>query len=227
MRDLMTETLLRLLKRDYQLALPNIVLMKSEADIIFTENDLICAVFVRPKASDAISTISLCAEYQAVANKTFIALPENEAKKADSEIKILNDLDIGVISFSKNNYAFVSNPESRNHDDRTQITAIRKLKMLSAIMDAADVYKALGHPMRLQIYLDVRSNGTAKLKDVADECGGCYPLIMKHISILEEANLIDHEKRGKETTLKLKSVPVTFNEITQGKTAKTQINEDN
>ena len=68
--------------------------------------------------------------------------------------------------------------------------------MMGNIRKAAEVYKALASPVRLQIYLTVSERGEVGLKDMVSECGESYPLTIKHIKILEEVGLIESRKEG-------------------------------
>ena len=207
------DTLKNLLERDFALVLSEVSVLKKNVDIICSEGKILTAIVVKhnlQEIPEAIGTSSYCRQGF---HRTYIALPENVALTLTHEKKILQELGIGLISFSNETYAVILESKNFRPDKETLNAVSEKMRQIREIRDAADIYKALGHPTRLEIYLAVSKTGESKLKEIAESCGGCYPLIMKHVSILEQANLIVHEKKGHETTLKLKSAPLAINDI--------------
>lgn len=207
------DTLQKLLKKDFALVLSHIFILKEEVDLICSDNTALNAIEVKSKLSEIPQAIGTCSYYKQGVHKTYIALPEKEIKNITNEKRILKEMGIGLISFSKKDYAILLESKESNPEKSVLKSVLGNLRLTKEIREAAHAYKALAHPTRLRIYLAVCRSGAAKLKDIAEEHGGCYPLLMKHIKILEESNLIESEHFKKETTLKLKSHPVTVKDI--------------
>ena len=85
---------------------------------------------------------------------------------------------IGLISFSKNSYDILLESKKTSPDTQVLESILRRMHLMKKVKKTADAYKALSHPTRLHIYLTVYSNGAAKLKDLVEDSGGCYPLLM-------------------------------------------------
>lgn len=209
----LADTLQNLLKRDFALVQIEVPILKKEVDIICSDGRVLSAIVVRSHLQEIPEAIGVSSYFRQGFHKTYVALPEKEALQITYEKKILTELGIGLISFSAEKYAVILESKKGNPDKEALKAVSGKLRLMVEIRSAADIYKALGHPTRLEIYLAVCATGAAKLKDVAESAGGCYPLVMKHIKVLEEAGLIESEKSGKETTLKLKSRPVDLKDI--------------
>ncbi len=209
----LTDTLQNLLKSDFSLVQTEVPVLKKEVDIICSDGKILSSIVVRSLLQEIPEAIGICSYFRQGFHRTYVALPEKEALLMTYEKKILTELGIGLISFSLEKYAVILESKNFKPDKETLKAVYEKLRLMSEIRSAADIYKALGHPTRLEIYLAVCNTGSAKLKDIAESCGGCYPLVMKHVKVLEDADLIESEKRGKETTLKLKSRPVDLKDI--------------
>jgi len=202
-----------LLERDFALVMPQVPILKKEANLVCSDNRLLTVIEVRSGISEIPESIGACSHFSQSVHKTYIALPKQQIQSVTNEKKILKEMGIGLISFSKNSYDIVLESKKTNPDRQVLEPILHRMHLMKKVKKTADAYKALSHPTRLHIYLTVYSNGAAKLKDLVEYSGGCYPLLMKHIKILEESNLIESEKSTKETTLKLKSYPVNIGEI--------------
>ena len=73
-------------------------------------------------------------------------------------------------------------------------------------MDA--VFKALADPMRRQLLDDLRERGGRTLGDLCAGRGMSRQAVTKHLAILEAANLVVSEKRGREKLHHLNPVPI-------------------
>ena len=193
--------------------MPQVPVLKKEANLVCSDNRLLTVIEVKSRISEIPESIGACSHFRRGAHKTYIALPRQEIPSLTNERKILKEMGIGLISFSKNSYDIVLESKKGSPDTQVLASILNRMHLMKKVKKTADSYKALSHPTRLHIYLTVYSNGATKLKDLAEYCGGCYPLLMKHIKVLEESNLIESEKSTKETTLKLKSYPVNVGEI--------------
>lgn len=219
----LTDTLQNLLKSDFALVQIEVPVLQKEVDIICSDGKILSAIVVRSHLQEIPEAIGISSYFRQGFHKTYVALPEKEALQITYEKKILTELGIGLISFSAEKYAVILESKNFRPDKEILKTVFEKLHQMSEIRAAAEIYKALGHPTRLEIYLAICKTGESKLKEMVESCGGCYPLVMKHISILEQADLIIHEKKGKETTLKLKSAPMAISDILRRKTSRSTI----
>lgn len=201
------------MKRDYDLILSGVTVQKKEVSIMFSDGKTVNAVNVIPIFSQIPEAIGSCSSYMHAVHKIYIALPDKEMKKISYERKVLKEMGIGLISFSPKNYSFIMESRQNNPETHVLNTILKRLHQMEKIRTASDTYKALSHPTRLQIYLLISKRGTAQLKEITEELGGCYPLIIKHIKVLEESGLIESDKSRKETTLNLKSYPLDLKEM--------------
>ena len=208
--DNLIDLLKGLLKKDFNQVLSEVPVLDKEADLIFFEKGHLNAIVVKSKISEIPDAVGPCSYFRQSLHKTYLALPEKELQKITNEKIILKEMGIGLISFSRHGYDIVLEPKESKPDAALLETIKSSLNNITKIKDAAEIYKALSHPTRLTVYLTVCRGGSVKLKDIAKKCCDCYPLLMKHIKILEESNLIESQRSGKETTLKLKSSPVNI-----------------
>ncbi len=203
----------KLLERDFALVMPRVPILKKEACFVCSDNQLLTVIDVKSGISEIPESIGTCSHFRQAAHKTYIALPKQQIQSVTNEKKILKEMGIGLISFSKNSYDVLLESKKTSPDAQVLESILHRMHLMKKVRKTAETYKALSHPTRLQIYLTLCRDGAAKLKDLVEDSGGCYPLLMKHIKILEESNLIESEKSTKETTLKLKSYPVNIGEI--------------
>ncbi|HLK23172.1 MAG TPA: metalloregulator ArsR/SmtB family transcription factor [Caulobacteraceae bacterium] len=73
-------------------------------------------------------------------------------------------------------------------------------------MDA--VFKALADPLRRQLLDDLRLRGGQTLNALCEGRGMTRQAVTKHLAILQAANLIATEKRGREKLHYLNAVPI-------------------
>lgn len=64
-----------------------------------------------------------------------------------------------------------------------------------AALDA--VVAALAHPARRQILLTIHFRGAATAGEIAGRFAHKWPTTTRHLRVLEEAGLVQHEKRGR------------------------------
>ncbi len=62
---------------------------------------------------------------------------------------------------------------------------------------AAKVFKAMAHPLRLQI-VDELGKGERCVQDLVDLSGVSFPTVSKHLAQLKEAGVIVDERRGQQ-----------------------------
>lgn len=67
---------------------------------------------------------------------------------------------------------------------------------------AASLYRALSHPLRLEILLQL-DEGPACVHDLVDRTGASQPLISQHLRVLRHEDLVAGRKSGKETVYQL------------------------
>jgi DNA-binding transcriptional ArsR family regulator len=87
-------------------------------------------------------------------------------------------------------------PRARRNDDlrsRAALTedATEKLAALDAVV------AALAHPARRQILLTIHLRGAATAGEIAGRFAHKWPTTTRHLRVLEDARLIQHEKRGR------------------------------
>jgi DNA-binding transcriptional ArsR family regulator len=73
-------------------------------------------------------------------------------------------------------------------------------------MDA--VFKALADPLRRQLLDDLQARNGRTLNDLCEGRGMSRQAVTKHLAILEAANLVVTEKRGREKLHYLNPVPI-------------------
>ncbi len=61
--------------------------------------------------------------------------------------------------------------------------------------DQAEVFRALAHPVRLQI-LNILAHGPARVCDLVLQTGRRQANISQHMTVLRQAGLVDSEKDG-------------------------------
>jgi len=72
----------------------------------------------------------------------------------------------------------------------------------TAIQDAAEVFKALGHPARLRMVREL-SDGEKCVCDLVAAAGLGWSTVSRHLSILRAAGVVMDEKRGKQVIYQL------------------------
>ena len=73
-------------------------------------------------------------------------------------------------------------------------------------MDA--VFKALADPLRRQLLDDLRQRNGQTLNELCEGRGMTRQAVTKHLAILEAANLVVTERRGREKLHHLNPVPI-------------------
>lgn len=69
------------------------------------------------------------------------------------------------------------------------------------------VFHALADPTRRKI-LEQLTDGTSKVADLAEPHAMSAPAISKHLRVLEDAGLIEREKRGREHLIQADPAPL-------------------
>jgi len=67
----------------------------------------------------------------------------------------------------------------------------------------AAVFKALGHPARLQVVTEL-ADGERCVNDLVDLTGLGWSTVSRHLSVLKAVGVIDDEKRGLQVFYRLK-----------------------
>jgi DNA-binding transcriptional ArsR family regulator len=75
-------------------------------------------------------------------------------------------------------------------------------------MSMDDVFKALADPMRRRLLDDLRAQNGQTLGALCEGRGMSRQAVTKHLAILEAANLVVSEKRGREKLHYLNPVPI-------------------
>jgi DNA-binding transcriptional ArsR family regulator len=75
-------------------------------------------------------------------------------------------------------------------------------------MSMDDVFKALADPMRRRLLDDLRAHNGQTLGALCEGRGMTRQAVTKHLAILEAANLVVTEKRGREKLHYLNPVPI-------------------
>ncbi|MBI5688986.1 MAG: helix-turn-helix transcriptional regulator [Verrucomicrobia bacterium] len=68
---------------------------------------------------------------------------------------------------------------------------------------AADVFKALGHPARLQVVTEL-ANGERCVCDLVELTGLGWSTVSRHLSVLKAAGVVTDEKRGLQVFYRLR-----------------------
>jgi DNA-binding transcriptional ArsR family regulator len=74
---------------------------------------------------------------------------------------------------------------------RADLTPAEKLAALDAVV------AALAHPARRQILLTVHFRGAASAGEIAGRFAHKWPTTTRHLRVLEDAGLLQHEKQGR------------------------------
>ena len=80
----------------------------------------------------------------------------------------------------------------------------KKTFFLQDINQIADIYKALGHPARLQIILVLLDKKRATCGEIVAELPLAQSTISKHLLELKKANILSERFEGKKTIFSLK-----------------------
>ena len=212
MSDNGLSSLRKLLEKKYSIVLTQVPVLNRKIDLLCFDDDEFIAIEVKSYISEIPMAIGQCSFYKRGVHKTYIALRKEIAEKLDYEKEILKDSGIGLISFSDNKFKILLEPKKSKPNEQVLEEMLERIKNKKTISNFTDNYKALANTLRLQIYLIISEKDVVGLKELIERFGESYPLTIKHIKILESAGLIESEKKGKETFLKLKSYPLEINE---------------
>ena len=87
-------------------------------------------------------------------------------------------------------------PRARGNDDlRSRAALTEDAGEKLAALDA--VVAALAHPARRQILLTIHFRGAATAGEIAGRFAHKWPTTTRHLRVLEDAGLVQHEKRGR------------------------------
>lgn len=75
-------------------------------------------------------------------------------------------------------------------------------------MSVDAVFKALADPLRRQLLDDLRERGGRTLGELCEGRGMTRQAVTKHLAILQAANLVATERRGREKLHYLNPVPI-------------------
>ena len=76
----------------------------------------------------------------------------------------------------------------------------------------AEVFKALGHPIRLWIVRQLADGAEHCVCEFVDAVGVKFATISQHLTVLRNAGIISNDKRGKQMYYRL-NCPCIFNMI--------------
>jgi ArsR family transcriptional regulator len=80
---------------------------------------------------------------------------------------------------------------------------MRSSKQRSALRHEASVFKALGHPARLQVVTEL-AGGERCVCDLVELTGLGWSTVSRHLSVLRAVGVIEDEKRGLQVFYRLK-----------------------
>lgn len=63
----------------------------------------------------------------------------------------------------------------------------------------SEIFKALGHPARLQMALGMLNNDSCNVSDISEKLNMPQSTTSQHLAILKKANIISYTKKGVET----------------------------
>ncbi|MCA8944402.1 MAG: winged helix-turn-helix transcriptional regulator [Planctomycetes bacterium] len=69
-------------------------------------------------------------------------------------------------------------------------------------LDPVDVFRALGHPSRLQI-AQALSEGDSCVSDLRQLVGASWSTVSQHLSVLKNAGVVDCSKQGNQVVYRL------------------------
>lgn len=72
----------------------------------------------------------------------------------------------------------------------------------AAIERTIDMFKALSHPLRLQL-VQLLANGELAVHELVDELGAAQPLVSQHLAVLRAARLVRSDRHGRESRYSL------------------------
>ncbi|MCD6416263.1 MAG: winged helix-turn-helix transcriptional regulator [Planctomycetes bacterium] len=81
-----------------------------------------------------------------------------------------------------------------------------------ALEERAAILKALAHPSRLMV-VDELSRGERCVCELTELVGADMSTVSKHLSVLRDAGIVDHDKRGVKVFYRLR-VPCVLNFFT-------------
>lgn len=67
-----------------------------------------------------------------------------------------------------------------------------------AVARTIDLFKALSHPLRLQL-IQLLEDGGRAVHELVEESGASQPLVSQHLAILRAARLVQSDRHGRET----------------------------
>jgi len=67
----------------------------------------------------------------------------------------------------------------------------------------AEVFKALGHPTRLWIVMQLADGGEHCVCEFVEAVGADFSTVSQHLSVLKQAGIIIDDKRGKQVFYQL------------------------
>ena len=79
---------------------------------------------------------------------------------------------------------------------------------MKGVMSMDAVFKALADPVRRELLDSLREAGGQTLGELCEGRGMTRQAVTKHLSVLEAANLVASERRGREKLHYLNAVPI-------------------
>ena len=81
------------------------------------------------------------------------------------------------------------------------------------IQNIANIFKSIGHPLRLQILRAIHEHGTLSVKNIQELLNVEQPVISLHLAILKKQKIINLNKKGKQSLYLLKKTVVKIIQI--------------
>ena len=67
------------------------------------------------------------------------------------------------------------------------------------ILNIANIFKSIGHPVRLQILRVIHEHETLSVKNIQELLNVAQPVISLHLAILKKQKIINSNKKGKQS----------------------------
>tara|TARA_B100001287_G_scaffold184006_1_gene155236 strand:+ start:319 stop:606 length:288 start_codon:yes stop_codon:yes gene_type:complete len=67
------------------------------------------------------------------------------------------------------------------------------------IQNIANIFKSIGHPLRIQILKTIHEYDTLSVKNIQELLNIAQPVISLHLSILKKQKIINSNKKGKQS----------------------------
>ena len=76
------------------------------------------------------------------------------------------------------------------------------------IQNIANIFKSIGHPLRIQILRAIHEHETLSVKNIQELLNIAQPVISLHLAILKRQKIINSNKKGKQSLYFIKNKSV-------------------